>query len=195
MTPRGSGSVAEAMSRLSEKQSSLRELEGPGFRLQPEHLFGIVKVQFYRKEDASFLSRALGESLPAAGRQVPLADGAECAWLAPGEWLLIGPEPVIADLARRLDGELMDVLSLITDLTHSQFPFLLTGPCAKDRLATLCPLDLRDEAFPVGAAARSLLGEARLFVARNAELDGEPAYRLLVDQTLAAYAARMIALP
>jgi sarcosine oxidase subunit gamma len=102
---------------------------------------------------------------------------------------------VIADLARHLDRELKDVLSLITDLTHSQFPFLLTGPCAQDRLAALCPLDLRNEAFPVGAAVRSLLGEAGLFVARLPALDGEPAYRLLVDQTQAAYAARMIALP
>jgi sarcosine oxidase subunit gamma len=183
------------MSRLVEKRSSIHDLKGPEFRLQPEQHIGMVKVQFYRQEDPSLLSHALSENLPAAGWQVSLAGGAECAWIAPGEWLLIGPEPVIANLARHLDGELKEVLSLITDLTHSQFPFLLTGPCAKDRLAALCPLDLRDEAFPVGAAARSLLGEAGLFVARLPALDGEPAYRLLVDQTQAAYAARMIALP
>jgi hypothetical protein len=63
----------------------------------------------------------------------------------------------------------------------------------RDALAAHCPLDLRGRSFPVGAVARSLLGEAGIFIAREADVAGETLFRLIVDQTMAHYAVRLLA--
>jgi sarcosine oxidase subunit gamma len=186
---------APPRTELSRADVAGADVIGPGFRLRRETGVGIVKVQLYRSEGQEAVSAVIGSGLPAPGRQIRLAHETAFASIGPAEWLLVGPAAPALALAARLEGELQGVLALVTDLSDGRGSFILSGPAARERLAASCPLDLRDSSFPVDAAARSLLGEAGLFLARLPDAEGHTVYRLVVDQTAAPYAARMIGLP
>lgn len=186
---------APARSKLSRADPAGADVLGAGFRLRREHGVGIVKVQLYAGEPEEAVSGAVGGGLPAPARQIRLPHEVAVASIAPGEWLLVGPEAAALALAARLESELRGVLALVTELTDGRSSFILSGQGARERLAASCPLDLRDSSFPIDAVARSLLGDAGLFLARLPDGDGEPVFRLVVDQLVATYAARMIALP
>jgi len=171
------------------------EVVGPQFRLRPEPDLGVFKVQLHADENKEGLESTFEAIAPPTGRQTGLKGGLDCACIAPGEWLLIGPEVHVADLAVRLNSALEGSLALVTDLSDGRTGFILSGSAARDRLAAVCPLDLRDAVFPVGSATRSLVGEAALFVARLPDAGGAPMFRLIVDQSTADYASRMIGLP
>jgi len=171
------------------------EVLGPQFRLRPEPDLGVLKVQLHADENKEGLESTFEAIPPPTGRQIGLKGGLDCACIAPGEWLLIGSEAHVADLAVRLNSALEGSLALVTDLSDGRSGFILSGSSARDRLAAVCPLDVRDTAFPVGSATRSLVGEAALFVARLPDADGAPVFRLIVDQSTADYALRMIGLP
>lgn len=162
-----------------------------GASLTLEAFVGIAKLRIHGTDMDAALSRAVGVSAPAIGRSVAIGE-TSCAWLGPGEWLLIGPEADVAALAGRYAEILADAIALAVDLTHARAVFTLAGPAARDRIAAHCPLDLSDAVFTVGAVARSLLGEAALFVERLGDEGGDPRFRVIVDQTMAGYAARLI---
>ncbi|MFZ9487431.1 MAG: sarcosine oxidase subunit gamma, partial [Alphaproteobacteria bacterium] len=111
--------------------------------------------------------------------------GARAAlWLGPDEWLLLAPraeEDAAEDALRRaLDGaphSLVRVSDRHAALTAS-------GPRAGALLATGCPLDLDDAAFPEGMCTRTLLGKAEIVLWRH-----RPAsFRIEVRRSFAAYA-------
>ena len=54
----------------------------------------------------------------------------------------------------------------ITDQTGGWIIFTLSGPRAADVLARLCPLDLRDAQFPVGASARTEFAHMMALITR-----------------------------
>lgn len=177
------------------KLAPIYPIEGTGEALHSEvahePFLGVAKIQLRDDDAATALEDALGLPLPLPRRESRAAL-LGCAWLAPGEWLLTAPEAIIASLVPKIEAALSDALALVVDITHACAVFRLEGITARDALAAHCPLDLYDQAFPTGAAARSLLGEAPLFISR---LDDSPSYRLIVDQTMAPYAWRMLAGP
>lgn len=157
-----------------------------GLEILPEPTLAIHKVQLFVGEPWTRLERAIGATLPQQRRQVRRAD-VTVAWLAPGEWLVTG------FAAERLEAALAGQVGLITDLTHASFACLLSGADARTALARHCPLDLSEAAFPIDAVARSLLGEASLFVGRLPDASCDPNFRIIVDQTMATYALRRLA--
>lgn len=179
---------------LRRSRSPERNIVRPGFAAAVEHDLGIAKLQLLGREQADdVLVQLVGGVAPGVGRQRE-SDGLTIAWLAPGEWLLLGPEPIVASRARALaltGGE----DALVVDLAHARTCFLISGAGARAALAAQCPLDLWPDSFPPNAVARSLLGDAAMFIARLPDgLDGRPIFRIIVDQTMAAYAARMLGL-
>lgn len=154
-------------------------IDRAGVTLAVEHDLALAKVQ------------TLGDAAgPAAGKQEH-AGGLTRAWMAPNEWLLIGPQAIVATAMAAATGD----DALVVDLTHGRTAFLLSGAEARDALAAHCPLDLWPATFPVDAVARTLLGDTSMFIARLADGADGPCFRIIVDQTMAAYAARMLAGP
>lgn len=95
----------------------------------------------------------LGLAFPAANA-MQVAGHARIVWTGRHQAFLIGaPCPAIAQAA-------------ITDQSDGWVGLRLTGAAARDVLARLVPLDLRDGAFPSGTAARSLLGHMPLVLMR-----------------------------
>jgi len=171
------------------RAGSLADVRRQDLTLTVEHDIGLAKLQLPRFEADQRFEHVLGFVAPASGRQVE-AGGLTVAWLAPGEWLLIGTEMLISAWLGRIDGD-----ALAMDISHACTSFLLSGANARVALSAHCPLDLWPKTFPTTSVARSLLADTGLFIARLADGASGPRFRLIVDQTMGAYAARLIAGP
>jgi len=152
--------------------------------------FEDIAVGKLRLDEADF-APLLGFAPPPSRTQIEQG-GATYAWLAPGEWLITGSE---ASVRAALEKAGENDLAFTLDITHGRATFILSGPEARTAIASVSPLDTRDRAFAVGAVARSILGETGMFIARLAEEGGQPQFRIIVDQTMAAYAVRMLGEP
>jgi heterotetrameric sarcosine oxidase gamma subunit len=195
MIRRESGSMVDHVEipRLQRRAPIAGALERPGFRLNFLPFIGIATIQLGEISAATDVARRLGADLPGSCASVE-AGALLCAWLAPREWLLVGPEDDLTRFSTRTHASTA-THSLFTDLTHACAAFEISGPGAREALSAHCPLDLSDRTFPVGSAARSLLSSAKLFVCRKQDQAHAPAFLLIVDQTMAAYAMRMFAGP
>ena len=91
--------------------------------------------------------------------------------VSPGEWTVAGPAPES---------------DKVVDLTHVRVMFRLTGPDATRLLAKICALDLGDEMFPNGAAARTLLGGVATELVRD-DQDGERSFLILPSRSFGRY--------
>ena len=182
------------MAEHSPPERTRSAVIGPGFEIAGEQELGFLKVQTRGEEAKERLAQRLGLDFPPPKRW---QEGVlvQCAWLAPGEWLLSGGEGTILDLASELTEMLAEDFALVTDVSHGRASFLLTGMAAADRIASACPLDLREPSFPPGCCARSLFGEATILLARLPDRKMKPAFRLVVDQSMAAYVLRLLQEP
>lgn len=104
------------------------------------------------------------------GTSVKLDDS--LVWsVSPGEWTVVGPAPE---------------QETTVDLTHVRVMFRLTGADATDVLAKVCGLDLEDEMFPNGAAARTLVAGVATELVRD-DQDGERSFLILPSRSFGRY--------
>ena len=119
---------------------------------------------------AAALEKSTGVGFPDPNRV--LGDGAvRAVWAGPGQALVLGA--VVAP-----DG------AAVADQSDAWAIFALDGAGAADVLARLTPVDLRDAALPVGAAARTLLFHMTATLMRTAA----DRYEILVFRSMAASA-------
>lgn len=90
--------------------------------------------------------------------------------VSPGEWTSIGPGPG--------DGAV--------DLTHVRAMFRLTGDHASRVMAKICALDLSDDMFPNGGAARTLVAGVATELVRD-DRNGTQSYLLLPSRSYGRY--------
>ena len=124
-----------------------------------------------RAED---VAARLGAPLPAPGR-VGVVDGGRLLWTGPGRALLVGREaPELRDLAS------------VADQGDGIVCVVLEGARARDVLARLVPLDLRDRDFPVETTARTLLGHMAVTLTRV----GVEAWEIMAMRSMAVTLVR-----
>lgn len=126
-------------------------------------------------EASGALEASCGVGLPAQGRSLS-AGGSRAIWSGLGQFLVLGPA------LGSMQG------AAVTDQSDAWATMRLEGASARDVLARLCPLDLRDKAFPEDSAARSLIGHMNAAIVRVAP----DAYLILVFRSMARTAAREI---
>ncbi|MGX9118087.1 sarcosine oxidase subunit gamma [Mesorhizobium sp. BHbsci] len=119
-----------------------------------------------RAPDASVaaLSKALGVTLPQKPKTSAAKAGRTALWLGPDEWLVIdevGKDP-LADCAE------VTVLHSAVGISHRNVAISVTGPAAAATINSGCPQDLSLDAFPVGAASRTILGKVEIVLLRTA---------------------------
>jgi sarcosine oxidase subunit gamma len=119
-----------------------------------------------RAPDASVaaLSKALGVTLPRKPKTSASKAGRTALWLGPDEWLVIdevGKDP-LADCAK------VTVLHSAVGISHRNVAISVIGPAAAATINSGCPQDLSLDAFPVGAASRTILGKAEIVLLRTA---------------------------
>ncbi|MER8369482.1 sarcosine oxidase subunit gamma [Mesorhizobium sp. M1348] len=110
------------------------------------------------------LSKALGVVLPQRPKTSAAKAGRTALWLGPDEWLVIdesGKDP-LADCAR------VSALHSAVGISHRNVAISVTGPAAAATINAGCPQDLSLDAFPVGAASRTILGKVEIVLLRTA---------------------------
>lgn len=90
--------------------------------------------------------------------------------VSPQEWTVAGPDPGDDDV----------------DLTHVRAVFRLSGENALGVLAKVCWLDLADDMFPDGAAARTSIADVAAELVRD-DRDGVRSFLLLPSRSFAGY--------
>ncbi|MBZ9795050.1 sarcosine oxidase subunit gamma [Mesorhizobium sp. ES1-4] len=111
------------------------------------------------------LSKALGLTLPKTPKTSASKGGRTALWLGPDEWLVIdeaGKNP-LADCAG------VSALHSSVGISHRNIAISVVGPAAEAAINSGCPQDLSLEAFPVGAASRTVLGKAEIVLLRTAD--------------------------
>jgi len=110
------------------------------------------------------LSKALGVTLPKQAKTSASKAGRTALWLGPDEWLVIdeGGNDPLADCT--------DVTALhsAVGISHRNIAIAVTGAGAAATINAGCPQDLSLEAFPVGAASRTILGKVEIVLLRTA---------------------------
>lgn len=123
---------------------------------------------------ADAVAARLGVALPEPGR-ARAVEGGRLIWAGPGRaWLIGRAAPDLSGLAAVV--EQGDGIACV----------LLDGPSARDVLARLVPLDLRERAFPEGATARTLLNHMAVTLVRV----GADGFEIMAMRSMAATLVR-----
>jgi sarcosine oxidase subunit gamma len=110
------------------------------------------------------LSTALGLVLPRQAKTSVAKAGRTALWLGPDEWLVIdeaGNDP-LHDCAK------VSALHSAVGISHRNVAIAVTGSAAAAAINAGCPQDLSLDAFPVGAASRTILDKAEIVLLRTA---------------------------
>lgn len=107
-------------------------------------------------------------------------------WMSPTGWLLLGLpmsqiETITLGLRTRLQDRSGDAINVSDEYDH----IVIEGPTSVDLMATCCPLDLSQNAFPQGSVARTLAVGVPVTAHRP---NGESAIHLYVDRSHCHYA-------
>ena len=132
----------------------------------PEKITCIAPFKGQEKSVSEALKSAIGAAFPAPNRSTGKA-GARLVWSGLGQAMLLGPSVDIKGAA-------------LTDQSDGWSCLSLQGEGARDVLARLTPLDLRDGVFKRGHAARSLLGHMNAIFLRS----GAERYDMLVFRSM-----------
>jgi sarcosine oxidase subunit gamma len=127
--------------------------------------------------------RGFGLALPTAACRAESAGGRAALWLGPDEWLLLAPAGEEGTVFAALEGELAGLPHSLVDVTHRQVALAVTGPCARELLASGCPLDLAPDSYPIGMCTRTLLAKAEVVLWRR----GAEEYHLETGRSFSGY--------
>lgn len=124
---------------------------------------------------AGRVEQLLGSRLPTEPNTV--ASGV--LWLGPDEWLIVDHDLTEAQLLGALEGE-----GAAVELSANRLALHVSGPGARNVLASCCSLDLHPRVFGAGRCAQTLVAGVAVILERTA---GEPGFRLLVRPSFAAH--------
>jgi len=130
----------------------------------------VSSVAPFPGQDVTPMLDALGLTFPQPGTTIT-SGSARIVWTGRDQAFLIGTEPP-AQLAN---------VAAVTDQSDAWAWFHLTGEDARDVLARLTPLDLRDNSFAVGGVARSTMNHMQAILIRPAP----HAYEIAVFRSMA----------
>jgi sarcosine oxidase subunit gamma len=151
--------------------------------------------------DAALLGRlasVLGTPLPLEPNTTATsADGTRLVlWLGPDEWLVLGEPgtaPALESAIRpAFDDEAGAGPAAVVDVSANRTTISIAGPRARDLLAFGCSIDLDPRAFGPGRCAQTMLARAQVIIVPVGP-EAEPAFRVLVRPSFAAYLAAWLA--
>jgi sarcosine oxidase subunit gamma len=121
-----------------------------------------------RGEAQAEAKKLLGFALPTKPKTSAIKGDVHCLWIGPDEFLVIDVDgsPLPAKFEKAGNGKLAAI-----DVSHRNTAIIVSGPNAVDALNSGCPQDLSLEAFPVGAASRTILGKAEMILYRTGEAE------------------------
>ncbi len=105
-------------------------------------------------------------------------------WLAPDEWLIVAPAGEEAEIERRLREATATPGAAITDVTGAHILLHLSGPQAREALASATPYDLHPRNLSPGRCIQTTLAKSQALIAAPAE----DTFEIIVRRSYAHYA-------
>jgi sarcosine oxidase, subunit gamma len=127
------------------------------------------------RDAARRVEELLGSRLPTEPNTV----GNGVLWLGPDEWLIVDRDLTETQLQEVLAGE-----GAAVELSANRLAIHLSGPGARDVLASCCPLDLHPRVFGAGDCTQTLVAGVAVIIE---QLSDQPSFRLLVRPSFAAH--------
>jgi methylglutamate dehydrogenase subunit D len=148
--------------------------------ITPRDGFGLVSIMARRGVGADRIGAAFGLEAPVAPRRVATGIGVSLIGVGAGHWLALRdtPAPLWAD---QLRGSLAGLAS-VSDQSSGYAIVRLGGTGARTILQRGLAIDLHPKAFPVGAAATSVIAQIGVIVW---QVDAAPTYDVAVFRSLA----------
>lgn len=132
------------------------------------------------------IEAATGLALPGTLQSVH-NDQWSLSWIAPDEWLLVGPGDQAFNMEMTLRDHLNGHYSVI-NVSGGQTLVRLAGADARSVLMKSCPYDVHDRNFPIGKVVTTVLAKSQATVRRLAENDWE----LVIRRSFADYVWRWL---
>jgi len=136
--------------------------------LLPERLRYSVRI---KKSDLTAVAKLSGLKFPTKIGKTEMSKSQTILCLGPDEWLIIADPNEKAKLAKIFAKIDKGYVVSITDISHRNIGFEITGPLAMKAINAGCPLDLSQEAFPVGKATRTVFESTAIILIRTGEND------------------------
>jgi sarcosine oxidase subunit gamma len=133
-----------------------------------------------------------GLPLPTDPNTVTTAGDIAALWLGPDEWLVVAPAGHETALEAGLRDALGPAHHSVVVVSANRVVLELCGPRAREILEAGCSIDLHPRAFGPGRCAQTLLARANVILWQLTD-GAEPAYRLFVRPSFAAYLVAWIA--
>ncbi|MER8691337.1 sarcosine oxidase subunit gamma [Mesorhizobium opportunistum] len=157
--------VAPAASPSVERRPALAGRSTTATNAEVEILPPAERISLRAPEaSVAALSKALGVTLPIKPKTSVSKAGRTALWLGPDEWFVIdeaGNDPLAACAT-------VAALHSAVGVSHRNIAIAVTGAGAAATINSGCPQDLSLDAFPVGAASRTILGKAEIVLLRTA---------------------------
>lgn len=138
---------------------------GPMVTIQERHPLDLVHIS----GPADGNGNGSGLPLPAVVNSSTEQDGVTFLWLGPGRALAVSEQ---AGLLARLEKKVSDGAArgyALNDVSSGRSVLRLQGTRARDVLQSGTPIDLHEDAFPIGAAAPTLHGTLNVVIHNVAE--------------------------
>lgn len=131
------------------------------------------------------LATAIGLALPIAPNTVTSGKDRRALWLAPDEWLVVGPDGQQGAIEQELRNGLNGAFGSVTDVSANRTLLQIRGAKARARLAHGIAIDLDPRSFGPMRCAQTLLAKAQVII----DCRDESGLILYVRASFATYAA------
>src|SRR5437868_15254203 len=110
------------------------------------------------------LATAIGLALPIAPNTVTSGKDRRALWLAPDEWLVVGPDGQQGAIERELRNGLNSAFGSIVDVSANRTVIEIRGGKARDLFAHCGPIRLDARLFSAGRCAQTLMVKAHVII-------------------------------
>jgi sarcosine oxidase subunit gamma len=112
-------------------------------------------------------AEAFGVRLPTEPCRASVQGEMAALWLGPDEWLLLAPLAKKDHAAEALATALAGVRHALVEISDRNLGTDISGPRIADVLSAGCPLDVSEQAFPVGMCTRTIFNKAEIVLWRT----------------------------
>ncbi len=184
--------IAESVRRspldgYAERLAALSEATGGQLSIRELPCVTQLNLRVDPKDDDAVqrITAALGFALPVTPNEVGARGDRRALWLAPDEWLVVGPDGQQAAIEQELRNGLNGAFGSVTDVSANRTLLEVRGAEARVRLAHGVAIDLDPRSFGPGRCAQTLLAKAQVII----ECRDESSLILYVRASFATYAA------
>lgn len=122
-----------------------------------------------KSADRVGISKITKLDFPVSIGETALSDGLDIHCLGPDEWLIVTNPDKSEKLSKALAKAESKYVMSVTEISHRNVCFVLTGENVLDVLLSGCPIDLSLDAFPIGRSTRTVFESATILLTRRAE--------------------------